>query len=102
MAHLAPIWHHLTRIRQRELVLQETPERVDLRILVVEPRGLEPLTPCLQSRCATNCAKAPDGRLATGADYSVEEGGVDGELMLSVASAQRACSCLPSSIFFLA
>ena len=27
----------------------------------VEPRGLEPLTPCLQSRCATNCAKAPDG-----------------------------------------
>ena len=28
----------------------------------VEPRGLEPLTPCLQSRCATNCAKAPGGR----------------------------------------
>ena len=28
-------------------------------VLVVEPRGLEPLTPCLQSRCATNCAKAP-------------------------------------------
>ena len=27
--------------------------------LLVEPRGLEPLTPCLQSRCATNCAKAP-------------------------------------------
>ena len=27
----------------------------------VEPRGLEPLTPCLQSRCATNCAKAPCG-----------------------------------------
>ena len=26
---------------------------------VVEPRGLEPLTPCLQSRCATNCAMAP-------------------------------------------
>src|SRR5690625_7417123 len=25
----------------------------------VEPRGLEPLTPCLQSRCATNCATAP-------------------------------------------
>jgi DNA-directed RNA polymerase specialized sigma24 family protein len=25
----------------------------------VEPRGLEPLTPCLQSRCATSCAKAP-------------------------------------------
>ncbi len=26
---------------------------------LVEPRGLEPLTPCLQSRCATNCAMAP-------------------------------------------
>ena len=26
---------------------------------IVEPRGLEPLTPCLQSRCATNCATAP-------------------------------------------
>ena len=27
--------------------------------VMVEPRGLEPLTPCLQSRCATNCAMAP-------------------------------------------
>jgi hypothetical protein len=26
----------------------------------VEPRGLEPLTPCLQSKCATCCAMAPD------------------------------------------
>src|SRR5690554_4914923 len=25
----------------------------------VEPGGLEPPTPCLQSRCATNCAMAP-------------------------------------------
>ncbi len=25
----------------------------------VEPTGLEPVTPCLQSRCATNCAMAP-------------------------------------------
>jgi hypothetical protein len=25
----------------------------------VEPRGLEPLTPCLQSKCATYCAMAP-------------------------------------------
>ena len=33
----------------------------------VEPRGLEPLTPCLQSRCATNCAKAP-GRLGRTVD----------------------------------
>ena len=29
------------------------------KTLWVEPRGLEPLTPCLQSRCATNCAMAP-------------------------------------------
>jgi biotin operon repressor len=28
----------------------------------VEPRGLEPLTPCLQSKCATNCAMAPVSR----------------------------------------
>jgi site-specific DNA recombinase len=27
---------------------------------LVELRGLEPLTPCLQSRCATSCAIAPD------------------------------------------
>ena len=35
--------------------------RVSDRLTVgsVEPRGLEPLTPCLQSRCATNCAMAP-------------------------------------------
>ena len=37
----------------------------------VEPTGLEPVTPCLQSRCATNCAKAPraarSGRCAIGA-----------------------------------
>ncbi len=26
---------------------------------IVEPGGLEPPTPCLQSRCATNCAMAP-------------------------------------------
>ena len=26
---------------------------------VVEPTGLEPVTPCLQSRCAANCAMAP-------------------------------------------
>ena len=30
------------------------------KTLWVEPRGLEPLTPCLQSKCATNCAIAPD------------------------------------------
>ena len=26
---------------------------------VVEPTGLEPVTPCLQSRCAASCAMAP-------------------------------------------
>ena len=29
------------------------------KTLWVEPTGLEPVTPCLQSRCATNCAMAP-------------------------------------------
>jgi hypothetical protein len=28
----------------------------------VEPTGLEPVTPCLQSKCATNCAMAPVSR----------------------------------------
>jgi hypothetical protein len=32
----------------------------------VEPRGLEPLTPCLQSKCATNCAMAPCHYLPSG------------------------------------
>ena len=32
------------------------------KTLWVELRGLEPLTPCLQSRCATNCAIAPQAR----------------------------------------
>ncbi len=59
---------------------------------LVEPRGLEPLTPCLQSRCATNCAKAP------------REGRAAGQRLVtaSVASAQLACSARPSSIFFFA
>ena len=36
----------------------------------VDPRGLEPLTPCLQSRCATNCAMGPgEGRL-----YAIVQG----------------------------
>ena len=29
------------------------------RFGVVEPTGLEPVTPCLQSRCAASCAMAP-------------------------------------------
>ena len=64
--------------------------RLTCGFYVVEPRGLEPVTPCLQSRCATNCAKAPCG----------DE--VQLRLTASVASAQRACSALPSSSFFLA
>ena len=45
---------------------------------VVEPRGLEPLTPCLQSRCATNCAMAPGchhaGRRAADQPGAASEG----------------------------
>ena len=59
----------------------------------VEPRGLEPLTPCLQSRCATNCAKAP---------VRDERAGVGQLLTGSVASAHRACSALDSSSLRLA
>src|SRR5699024_7618398 len=41
----------------------------------VEPRGLEPLTPCLQSRCATNCPTAPrrgrrQGSLSEACDHT--------------------------------
>src|SRR5690348_16227659 len=60
--------------------------QADLRFLWVEPAGLEPATPCLQSRCATNCAKAPRG------------GAVQDRLTESVASAQRAWSARLSSI----
>ena len=44
------------RTRARRTDGPRTPRRTRQ---VVEPRGLEPLTPCLQSRCATDCAKAP-------------------------------------------
>ena len=43
------------------------------KALLVEPGGLEPPTPCLQSRCATNCAMAPCVRpQATGSVTSVQ------------------------------
>ena len=52
------------RVRERRMVAplpsgswNENAEKLEHHL--VEPRGLEPLTPCLQSRCATNCAKAP-------------------------------------------
>ena len=77
------IWHRQSDPRVRKLW-------ADLRFRVVEPRGLEPLTPCLQSRCATSCAKAP------------REGWSQLRLTASVASAQRACSALLSSSFFFA
>ena len=46
------------------LLLQLRPRRpgrgrVKPALTRVEPTGLEPVTPCLQSRCATNCAMAP-------------------------------------------
>lgn len=50
---------------------QEHPTSSDVacsrKTLWVEPRGLEPLTPCLQSRCATNCAMAPSAKQSTSA-----------------------------------
>ena len=33
---------------------------VDLPATMVEHEGLEPSTPCLQSRCAANCANTPN------------------------------------------
>ena len=41
----------------------DTPTHVacSRKTLWVDPRGLEPLTPCLQSKCATNCAMGPGG-----------------------------------------
>ncbi len=64
---------------------------------MVEPRGLEPLTPCLQSRCATNCAKAPGGPADGTGWWCVAQA----LWTVSVASAQSACSLRLSSIFFL-
>ena len=55
----------------------------------VEPRGLEPLTPCLQSRCATNCAMAPHGRTADARSY------VTWPLTIKAATASRAASFDP-------
>ena len=59
LADLAPVWHHPVDLAPLAGPRNEKKPQADLRFLVVEPRGLEPLTPCLQSRCATNCAKAP-------------------------------------------
>src|SRR3954454_5528551 len=53
--------------------------------------GLEPTTPCLQSRCATNCATPPGAAAAISWPAGV------GPQTLSVASAQRSCSALSAS-----
>jgi hypothetical protein len=59
-----------------------------LRDHTVEARGLEPLTPCLQSRCATNCAMPPWGvQLWVPASVSLRPAGVSSE---SVAELQTA------------
>src|SRR5665647_1028191 len=69
--HPAPGWGPLIVRWQAVLAwpVREAYGSQDLAIWV-EPRGLEPLTPCLQSRCATNCAMAPRApareRLAVG------------------------------------
>ena len=41
--------------------IAKDPGPQDRDLFSVEARGLEPLTPCLQSRCATNCAMPPRG-----------------------------------------
>ena len=55
----------------------------------VETRGLEPLTPCLQSRCATNCATSPSGLSPDLTPVQRTE---------SVASAHRSCSAWSACI----
>ena len=65
------------------------PCTADLR---VEPRGLEPLTPCLQSRCATNCAMAP-GRL--GRRSIVRRGGPLQRASASQPKAEGTAGCGP-------
>lgn len=66
--------------------------------LCVEPRGLEPLTPCLQSRCATNCAMAP-GRtdLGTAGGDVLRAEIRSRHSKVSVTSAQRSRSSRSSS-----
>ena len=58
------------------------------KTLWVELRGLEPLTPCLQSRCATNCAIAPQPRC--GREHMLREG-------LAAAQRWRLSSCIWAS-----
>src|SRR5690625_4295579 len=61
-----PDIHHAA-LRHHEQATESRPQTGDVVGLnndfLVEARGLEPLTPCLQSRCATNCA-TPPSRLA--------------------------------------
>ena len=53
----------------------------------VEPRGLEPLTPCLQSRCATNCAMAPGWPRGAGRSAALDlVGGLGPEGLLVLAA----------------
>lgn len=51
------------RLAEPFTIVEPTPTHIRGSIMssMVELRGLEPLTPCLQSRCATNCAIAPSG-----------------------------------------
>lgn len=58
----------------------------------VEARGLEPLTPCLQSRCATNCAMPPRGVQLCASGWCSR--GLPGLSSESVAELQ---TCLPRS-----
>src|SRR4029079_14746979 len=69
---------------RRETARREASSRAGKRPLSrVEARGLEPLTPCLQSRCAASCATPPGCPVVDRAPA---------HLTGSVTSAHRACS----------
>jgi hypothetical protein len=51
-------------------VSQEVPK---VHLARVEPTGLEPVTPCLQSKCATYCAMAPGQSFPCGGSVAAED-----------------------------
>ncbi len=64
-----PVSHRIRNDRQTPLLERKEDDLVRThrtRSSDVEPGGLEPPTPCLQSRCATNCAMAPGDAAGAG------------------------------------
>jgi hypothetical protein len=49
-------------LAQPNLLAMTSSSQGSSEAIMVELRGLEPLTPSLRTRCATSCATAPDGR----------------------------------------